>query len=90
MLVYSCTYIGAIKNIDSVTEKQNEKQFKTTQNRKNLTQKELCKEIKEYGLYIDRSTYTKYELGERNISCDKLYAFADFFETTIDEILRQS
>ncbi len=67
--------------------KNNLKQLRTA---KNLTQKELCKEIKEYGLYIDRSTYTKYELGERNISCDKLYAFADFFETTIDEIFRQA
>lgn len=67
--------------------KNNLKQLRTE---KNLTQKELCKEIRECGLYIDRSTYTKYELGERNISCENLCVFADFFGTTIDEILRQS
>lgn len=67
--------------------KNNLKQLRTE---KNLTQERLCKEIQAYGLYINRSTYAKYESGKRNISCENLYIFADFFETTIDEILRQS
>lgn len=64
--------------------KNNLKQLRTE---KNLTQEKLCKELRKYGLYITRSAYSKYETGDRNISCETLCIFADFFETTTDEIL---
>ena len=58
---------------------------------KNLTQKEVCNKLMDFGLYIDRTTYAKYETGERNIHCETLCILADYFETSIDYILdRQS
>lgn len=52
-----------------------------------LTQEKLCKELRKHDLYIDRTTYSKYETGSRNIPCDVLVKFAVFFETTYDYIL---
>lgn len=54
---------------------------------KNLTQERLCMELQKYGCYISRSTYSKYETGERNVSCENLCLFAKYFETTTDAIL---
>ncbi|MBR5562191.1 MAG: helix-turn-helix transcriptional regulator [Clostridia bacterium] len=53
----------------------------------NLSQKEVCCELQKYGCYIERSTYTKYESGSRNISCENLCALAKVFKTTTDNIL---
>lgn len=54
---------------------------------KNLSQEELCKQIQGYGLYISRSTYSKYETGSRDFSCETLCIFSDFFDISMDEIL---
>ncbi|MBR5562380.1 MAG: helix-turn-helix transcriptional regulator [Clostridia bacterium] len=54
---------------------------------KGLTQKLVCKELKKYGVYIDRTTYSKYETGSHNIPCDILIKLADFYGTTCDYIL---
>lgn len=54
---------------------------------KNLTQKQVCKELESFGLFIDRTTYSKYETGERNITCETLCLIADYFKTSIDYIL---
>ena len=54
---------------------------------KNLTQKQVCKELENFGLFIDRTTYSKYESGERNITCETLCLLADYFEVSVDYIL---
>lgn len=54
---------------------------------KKLTQKQVCNELEAFGLHIDRTTYLKYETGKRNISCENLCIFADYFGTSIDYIL---
>lgn len=61
--------------------------LKELREERELSQEELCKQIKSCGLYISRSAYSKYETGSREFSCETLCAFADFFETTTDEIL---
>lgn len=52
-----------------------------------LTQEQLCKELRKQGYYIDRTTYTKYENGSRNMPCEALVEFARFFEVSCDYIL---
>ena len=52
-----------------------------------MSQKELCEELKKTGCYITRSTYSKYETGSHNISCEVLVKLALFFETSTDYIL---
>ena len=47
----------------------------------------LKTELKKYGYYICRSTYTKYETGSRPLPCDILAALTKCFNTSADEIL---
>ena len=54
---------------------------------KGLTQKDLCKLIAEKGYVIERSTYSKYETGDRSIPCDFLIIISRFYETSTDNIL---
>ena len=54
---------------------------------KEITQQDLCEELKKNGCYITRSTYSKYETGSHNIPCDILIKLAIYFETTTDYIL---
>ena len=54
---------------------------------KNLTQTELCNELKKYGCYICRSTYSKYETGCRQIPDDILVHLALCLKTSTDCIL---
>ena len=54
---------------------------------KGLTQKDVCEELKKHGVYIDRTTYSKYETGSHNIPCEILVKFADLYETTCDYLL---
>lgn len=52
-----------------------------------LTQSELCKKLKENGYCIDRTTLSKYETDDHNLSDKTLVALASFFETSTDYIL---
>ena len=52
-----------------------------------ISQKELCEELKKTGCFITRSTYSKYETGSHNIPCEVLISLALFFETSTDYIL---
>ena len=52
-----------------------------------LTQKNLCIELRKQGYYIDRTTYAKYEIGSRSMSCESLVEFARFFDVSCDYIL---
>ena len=54
---------------------------------KGLTQQKLCDKLREHGLYIDRTTYTKDETGARSLPCDILIALTKCFEKSADEIL---
>ena len=64
-----------------------ETNLKSLREDKDLTQKQLCEELKTVGCYISRSTYAKYETGIRNIPCDILIKLAKFYNTTCDYIL---
>ena len=66
-----------------------ENNLKKIRNSRKLAQQNVCDELKKHGLYITRSTYAKYETGDRNISCEILCALADVFETTTDYILKR-
>lgn len=53
----------------------------------NMSQKQVCTELGMHGCWIDRSTYTKYETGERMPSVKTLIALSACFDTTTDYIL---
>ena len=61
--------------------------LKALRTERNLTQSKVCSELKNYGCFIDRTTYTKYETGDRLISVDVLIALAMLFEVKTDYIL---
>ena len=64
-----------------------ENNLKFLREEKELTQKQLCEELKNVDCYITRSAYAKYETGIRDIPCDILIKFAKFYNTTCDYIL---
>lgn len=54
---------------------------------KGVTQEDVCAELGMLGCWVDRSTYAKYETGDR-IPCAKMIiALAICFDTTTDYIL---
>ncbi len=52
-----------------------------------MTQEDVCNEMCNLGLYINRSTYAKYETGDRTPQLRILIALAICFDTTTDYIL---
>lgn len=52
-----------------------------------MTQNDVCDELKKYGCYISRSTYSKYETGSRLLPCDILIVLTKCFNISADEIL---
>ncbi len=56
-------------------------------NSKGLTQQQLCDELKNISLCIDRSTYSKYENGNRQMPVETLIKFAKYYNTSTDYIL---
>lgn len=61
--------------------------LKELRTQKDITQKKLCEELCKIGCAVSRSTYSKYETGNRNIPCDVLINLAKFYGTTCDYIL---
>lgn len=53
----------------------------------NLTQEKLCKKLEELNCYMERSTYAKYERGNRKLPFDILIKLAEYYKTTTDYIL---
>lgn len=51
------------------------------------SQKNVCEILKNSGLKIDRTTYSKYETGKRKIPCEVLIIIADFYDVSIDYLL---
>lgn len=51
------------------------------------SQQRVCEELEKYGVFISRSTYTKYETGGRHPSAETVAKLALCFETTTDYIL---
>lgn len=58
------------------------KRIKKLRLRKNLTQKQLAKELN-----VSKSTISYYEKGERNISLEILIQIVDFFDIDIDVLI---
>ena len=54
---------------------------------KGFSQQKVCDELKKYGYFISRSTYTKYETGARALPCNILIGLAKCFDKSSDEIL---
>ena len=54
---------------------------------KNLTQQQLCDEFKSISLCVDRSTYSRYENGSRQIPVETLIKIAKYYKTSTDYIL---
>lgn len=52
-----------------------------------LSQKKLCDDLKLCGYVLDRTTYSKYETGNRHIPNEFLIAVAQYYSTTTDYIL---
>lgn len=61
--------------------------LKNLRKKNSLSQKKLCDELKRFGYLLDRSTYSKYETGDRHMPCDCLVALAKYYRTTTDYIL---
>lgn len=56
-------------------------------NKKGWTQQRVCDELKIFNCHISRSTYAKYETGDRIPSHETIIALAKCFGTTINCIL---
>lgn len=52
-----------------------------------FTQASLCDELRKYGIYIDRTTYAKYEADKRNVPCELVVALSKIYGITTDSIL---
>ena len=50
-----------------------------------LSQKDICEELKKLGLEIDRSTYSKYEEGRRKIPYEVLILLAHYYKISLDD-----
>ncbi len=61
--------------------------LKTLRIKNNLTQRQLCEKLKNYGCNISRTTYTKYELGKNSLSYDVLVAITKIYNVSSDYIL---
>lgn len=61
--------------------------LKKLRTEKSFTQLALCEDLKKVGLFIDRTTYSKYENGSREMSAGVLIKLSDYFGTSVDYIL---
>lgn len=56
-------------------------------NKKGWTQEKTCNELKKYNCYISRTTYSKYETGDRFPAPETINALAKCYGTTVNCIL---
>lgn len=61
--------------------------LKKLRTERNLTQLALCEELKKMNLFIDRTAYSKYETGSREMSAGFLIMISDYFGVSVDYIL---
>lgn len=54
---------------------------------KNLSQSALCEELKKFNCFMERSAYSKFETGSREMKAELLLVLADYFGVTVDYIL---
>ncbi len=54
---------------------------------KGWSQERVCKELKKHGVFIERTTYTKYETGDREPSGEMIGKLALCFTVSADFIL---
>lgn len=63
------------------------KNLKILRLEKGLSQKELCRELEKVNCCIDRSTYSKYESGDKKFLNDIIIKIALYYETSTDYII---
>lgn len=56
--------------------------------KEHLSQRALASKMQLHGIDIDKNAIQRIESGARFITDIELKQFADFFETTVDELLR--
>ena len=54
---------------------------------KGFSQKKLCQELEKIGCGIDRTTYTRYETGSRELPCSVLIKLSEIYGESTDYIL---
>ena len=72
-----------LKTVTDITNKIPEN-LKNLREDADLTQLQLCKKLEKYGCFMHRSTYAKYETGQRQASLEALVAISQFFGVSID------
>ena len=54
---------------------------------KGYSQKKLCQELEKIGCGMDRTTYTRYETGSRELPCSVLIKLSECYGVSTDYIL---
>lgn len=54
---------------------------------KGFSQKSLCEELGKIGCGMDRTTYTRYETGSRELPCSVLIGLSVFYGVSTDYLL---
>ena len=74
-------------NRETSTIKFPQNNLKSIRKKKDWTQQKVCDELKKYNCHISRSTYARYETGDRVPSFNTVIALSKCFGTTINCIL---
>ena len=71
-----------MKDLEALYETMR-KNMKRVREEEGVSKRELAKEIG-----MDRASYSKFESGQRRISLYNFYAFSQFFNVSMDELLK--
>lgn len=71
-----------MKDLETLYETMR-KNMKRVREEAGVSKRELAKEIG-----MDRASYSKFESGQREISLYNFYAFSQFFNVSMDELLK--
>ena len=65
-----------------------ETNLRKLRNKYGLTQQKLCNNLAKSGYILERSTYAKYETGDRSMPVEFLIALSAYYGTSVDYILK--
>ena len=65
-----------------------ETNLRNLRDKNGLTQQKLCNNLAKTGYFLDRSTYAKYETGDRSMPVEFLVALSSYYGTSVDYILK--
>lgn len=71
-----------MKDLEALYETMR-KNMKRVREEEGVSKKELARKIG-----MDRTSYSKFESGQRGISLYNFYAFSQFFNVSMDELLK--